>query len=290
MADKRLTRRGFLQGSALAAAGAAGALSPWAARAAEGPDQPTGEFRLRHVLASSLYASASLAEVVPQVRRAGCEALDVWPPGWVPHRKQLDEMGVEAFAELLKKHDARLAYTSRYDRGQDIAAEVPIVKKLGGTAVVTGTIPADEAAFRGFLERLKAPLAAAEEHGITLAIENHGASPDAIRAFAAAAPQRIGVMLAPYHLPQDPAMIADLIRALGRRMTAIYLWQKGAGTQQLPGVGKLDFAPILAALKKIGYEGWCEIFMHGKVADTAEGVTEAVVRARQYIEGCLAKA
>jgi sugar phosphate isomerase/epimerase len=285
MAHSRLTRRAFLRRGAAGAA-----LAPLAAHAlAETPAPPAGPFRLRHVLASSLYISATLAEVVPEVRRAGMDALDIWPPKWVPHRKQLDDMGIEAFAELLKKHGARLAYTSRYDIGQNIAAEVPIVKKLGGTAVVTGTIPADEAAIPALLERLKAPLAAAEEHGITLAIENHGASPDTIRAFAAAAPPRVGIMLAPYHLPQDPAMIADLIKALGRRLTSIYLWQKGPGTQQLPGVGKLDFTPILAALKAIRYEGWCEIFMHGKVADTVEGVTQTVVRAREYIEGCLAK-
>jgi sugar phosphate isomerase/epimerase len=281
-----LTRRDFLRRGAAGAA-----LAPLAAHAlAETPAAPAGEFRLRHVLASSLYLSAPLAEVVPEVRRARLDALDVWPARWVPHRKQLDELGHEAFAELLKKHEARLAYTTRYDLGLNIAGEVPVVKKLGGTAVVTGFLPPDRKAIPDFLERLKPAVAAAEEHGVTLAIENHGASAEAIRAFADAAPERVGVMLAPHHLPHDPKAIGDLVRALGRRMASIYLWQKGPGTAQLPGVGKLDFVPIVAALKETRYEGWCEIFMHGKVADTVEAVTETVVRARRYIEECLAKA
>jgi sugar phosphate isomerase/epimerase len=31
---------------------------------------------------------------------------------------------------------------------------------------------------------------------------------------------------------------------------------------QLPGRGEMDFVPIVAALKKINYSGWTEVFMH----------------------------
>jgi sugar phosphate isomerase/epimerase len=58
---------------------------------------------------------------------------------------------------------------------------------------------------------------------------------------------------------------------------------------QLPGRGKLDFAPLIAALAKINYTGFTEVFMHPTprgipiCATTAE-VTAEVVRAREYLE------
>ena len=59
---------------------------------------------------------------------------------------------------------------------------------------------------------------------------------------------------------------------------------------QLPGRGSLDFAPVLAVLKRIGYAGWTEIFMHPvprgiPILDTAGEVTAEVNRARRYLEG-----
>ena len=57
----------------------------------------------------------------------------------------------------------------------------------------------------------------------------------------------------------------------------------------MPGRGTLDFAPILAALKKIDYSGWTEIFMHPvprgiPIMDSLEGVTDEIDRARHYLD------
>ena len=60
----------------------------------------------------------------------------------------------------------------------------------------------------------------------------------------------------------------------------------------MPGRGKLDFKPILAAMKEINYRGWTEIFMHPvprgiPIMPTLEEVTAEINRARAYLEGCL---
>ena len=62
---------------------------------------------------------------------------------------------------------------------------------------------------------------------------------------------------------------------------------------QLPGRGPMDFTPLMAALRKINYTGWTEIFMHPvprgiPILDSVETVTEEINRARNYLEGCLA--
>jgi len=69
------------------------------------------------------------------------------------------------------------------------------------------------------------------------------------------------------------------------------LWPERHANQreQMPGRGPLDFRPLLAALRKIGYQGWTEIFMHPvprgiPILDTLAEVTEEVNRARECLE------
>ncbi len=61
---------------------------------------------------------------------------------------------------------------------------------------------------------------------------------------------------------------------------------------QMPGRGKLDFVPIVGALKKINYNGWTSIFMHPvprgiPILPTAREVTAEINRSRLYLEDCL---
>jgi hypothetical protein len=87
-------------------------------------------------------------------------------------------------------------------------------------------------------------------------------------------------------------------------MVHFYAWQHGMGCHkklpkeqellQLPGRGKLDFTPIVSALKAVGYNGWTEIFMHPvprgiPILPTARQVTDQINRSRKYLEACLKK-
>ena len=114
--------------------------------------------------------------------------------------------------------------------------------------------------------------------------------------------RHLAIAFAPYHLPQDAKLLAELIRALGNCVAMFYAWQHGKGSKeklpkdqellQMPGRGPLDFAPLLDALRTIRYTGRTAIFMHPFprgvpiLATTAE-VTEEVNRARRYLEQCL---
>ena len=68
---------------------------------------------------------------------------------------------------------------------------------------------------------------------------------------------------------------------------------KAQEMKQLPGYGELDFQPMVAALKNIGYGRRTSIFMHPvprgiPILPTAAEVTAAVNRSREYLDACLA--
>ncbi|MGQ9573798.1 MAG: sugar phosphate isomerase/epimerase family protein [Thermoguttaceae bacterium] len=269
-------------------------------------------FRLRYVLASSLYGRTRLEEILPEVRKTGAESIDLWPEGHANQREQVEAMGHDRFAELLEKHGVRLGMITRYDLGPlGLQEEMKVLRRLGGTLIVTGSRagkecsgPECKAAVAEFLEKLKPHVAAAEKLGVTIGIENHAhaliATPDSLRYFAElAGSPHLGIALAPYHLPQDPKLLAGLIEDLGPKLVHFYAWQYGRGCisrlpkeqelEQMPGRGPLDFRPLLAALKKMDYRGFMEIFMHPvprgiPILGTTAAVTEEVHRARRYLE------
>ena len=170
-----------------------------------------------------------------------------------------------------------------------------------------------KAEVKNFAELMKPHLEAAEAAGVTIAIENHSSNlintPDSLKWLAELVPSpHLGIALAPYHLESlgvDAAGHAALIKTLGNRIAMFYAWQHGMGCSkklpkeqellQMPGRGKLDFTPILGALKAIRFTGVTSIFMHPvprgiPILDTAAQCTTEINRARSYLEKCLAKA
>ena len=73
---------------------------------------------------------------------------------------------------------------------------------------------------------------------------------------------------------------------------------KGAASvqkKQMPGVGPLDFKPMLAALKRHRFAGWTSIFMHPTprgtpLHPTAPEVSAQINRSRAYLERTMADA
>jgi sugar phosphate isomerase/epimerase len=296
---------------------AAAALTSSAQLAADAQPTPEQAYRFRYVLASALYGTFPLADILPEVAKTGADAIDIW---CLPHgdqREQIDKMGVDAFAELLQKHNVKLGVFTRYPLGPfKLGDELKLARKLGGKMVLCGSggpkdLAGAEAAreIRVFLEKMKPHIAAAEELGVTIAIENHGSSllshPDSLRAFAdqnrSAA---IGVAFAPHHLHAWADQIPQLIEDLGRQIVFFYAQEHGRGSKvklpkeqelmQLPGFGGgLDYKPVAAALRKIRFAGPVEIFMHPvprgvPILPTIPEITAAVNKSRAYLDACLA--
>ncbi len=280
-----LGRRAFCR-TALAAAA-----SPLASAANAG-------FQLRHITASAMYGKLPVATVLEHVPKTGADHVDIWRRPHANQREQVEKMGRERFRRLLGKHDVSMGMATLWDDRVD--EEIRFVHAMGGDQVVTGFVP--EEAPERWVERMKPRIDLAASREVRLSIENHGADLDAIRRFAEAVPEAVGVALAPYHLPQDAAQLAKLIEDLGPKLFLFYAWQHGKGCMekmptedlllQMPGRGPLDFTPLVAALKTIGYRGWTEIFMHPvprgvPILPTAERVTAEINRARRHLEACL---
>jgi len=295
-----LTRREFHAAIGMSLAAACGPRA-WA-------DEASG-FRLSYILASPMYGTAPLAEVLPEVKKTGATHIDIWPRPHADQREQAAEMGLERFADLLREHDVGLGMITRYDLGPfGLQDEMRILKQLGGRVIVTGARNADGATLRervkAFVDQLRPHVELAEELGVAIGIENHANSlihePDSLRYFAEFAPSKhLGIALAPYHLPQDESLIAGLIGELGEHLVHFQAWQHGQGCMtklpkeqellQMPGRGPLDFAPLLQALKRIDYRGFTEIFMHPvprgiPILETTAAVTQEINRARAYLE------
>lgn len=309
--QQNMTRRRFHQLAAGASASVALSANTLA-------DEPTKQkFKLKYIVGSSMYGYQKLADIVPEVNKTAATAIDIWPKVQGNQREQLSEMGEEKFVELLEKNNVKLGCITQYPLGPfGLQKEMRVAQRLGCRMMVTGGqgpkgLKGKElkAAVAKFVERLKPHLAVAEETGVTIAIENHANniidSPDSLRYLNDLRPSKtLGIALAPYHLPQDEALLAKLIEELGNSISMFYAWQHGHGCTtklpkdeellQLPGRGELDFTPIVAALKNIQYSGWTEIIMHPvprgiPILETTAEVTSEIKRARKYINTCLAK-
>lgn len=274
-------------------------------------------FRLKYLLGSCLYGYQYVGEIFPEVRKTGAAAIDIWPKVHGNQREQLGDLGEDKFAAMLKQHDISLGCITQYTLGPfGLQEEMRLAQRFGCRVIVTGGQGPSglkgaelKAAVADFLEKMKPHLAVAEETGVTIAIENHGKnlieSADSLKWLAELRPSKhLAIALAPYHLPQDAQRLGKLIDALGDSIAVFYAWQHGMGCHQrlpkeqellqLPGRGDLDFGPLLAALKRISYAGWTEIFMHPvprgiPILETAAEITHEINRAREYLEGRLSK-
>lgn len=278
------------------------------------------DFTPRYVLASALFGDMSVDTVLAEVKKAGCESVDIWRKIHATQREQIEEMGDDAFQKLLKKHGVGLSVSTCYPLGafqQD--DEMRWVKKNGGTMTVSGSGNMGEKDPKGaeakkqvqaFFEKLKPHYELAEELGVTMAIENHAnamlSHPDSIRYFAELNPSKnVGIAFAPHHLAEHVDLIPTLIREIGNaQMPFIYFQEHHPSTKttmpkeeelkQLPGRGSLDYVPILQAMKEIQFSGLAEIFMHPTprgvpILPSAAEITTVISESRTYLDQCLTK-
>ncbi len=306
----KITRRSFC---ATTAAITAGALSPFVAQNTQ--IDAANRFQLKYILGSCMYGYTKLEEILPEVKKIGACAIDIWPKVHGDQREQVEEMGEEKFQELLQKNGVALGCITQYKLGPfGLQKEMRFAQKFGcQTMVCGGKGPKNlkgkelKAAVAKFMEQMKPHLAVAEETGVTIAIENHANnlidSPDSLKWLNELRPSKnLGIAFAPYHLPQDEKLLSELIETLGDSLAMFYCWQHGMGCMkklpkeqellQMPGRGSLDFKPLLNSLKKINYDGWTEIFMHPvprgiPILETTQAVTAEINRSRKYLEELL---
>lgn len=297
-----MNRRHFIQSLvALAAAPAYAADTAW---------------KLNYMLASSMYGNLSLAEILPEVKKTGATGIELWPKKHGTQREELDAIGHEKFAAMLKEAGVSFGGTTRYDLGPfKLTEEISVVNKLGGNFIVTGgagdyKVSPEQLKLnvKDFVEKMKPHAEQAAKNGVVIAIENHINNlidtPDSLLWLADYARDvaGLGIALAPYHLPQDTSQLSSLIRHCDRKLTLFYAWEHGLGCmkpmpkaeelQQMPGRGPLDWKPLLMALREIKFTGPTEIFMHPTprgipILPTAAETTAEILRAKQHLDSLI---
>ena len=311
MQPSLLTRRLFGATSAVAVGSA---LVPRALTDAAEPEP----FKLKYILGSCMYGYQYVGEILPEVRKTGATAIDIWPKGHGNQREQLNDLGEDKFSEMLKRHEITLGCITQYKLGPfALQDEMRLAQRFGCQTIVTGGRGAVglkgtalKAAVQDFIEKMKPHLELAEETGVTIAVENHGnnliESPDSLKWLAELRPSKhLAIAFAPYHLPQDVGMLGRLLETLGDSIAVFYAWQHGMGCHeklpkeqellQMPGRGDLDFGPLIGALKRMNYSGWTEVFMHPvprgvPILETAAAVTAEINRSCDYLNEFLSNA
>ncbi|EAQ82707.1 sugar phosphate isomerase/epimerase family protein [Blastopirellula marina] len=295
---------------------AAGALSAgWAGASSAKPTSDS--FQLNYMLPSCMYGYAKLEEILPEAQKIGAAQIDVWPKVHGDQREQIDALGADKFADLLKQNHVQLGCITQYKLGPfGLQDEMRLAQRFGCQLMVTGGAGPRglkgaelKKAVAGFVEKMKPHLEVAEETGVTIAIENHAnnliESPDSLRWLLELRPSKhLAIAFAPYHLPQDEKLLAQLIHELAEGMQMFYAWQHGDGAHdplpterqllQMPGRGPLDFQPLVAALASIQYQGWTEVFMHPvprgvPILPTVSETTAEIARGRNYLDQIVAQ-
>lgn len=180
-------------------------------------------FQFNYILSSSMYGMLPLTAIVPNVQKIGAYTIDIWPRVHGRQREQMEEIGHDKFAALLKQHKVQLGCITRYDlRPFKLQSEMKVCAKLDGNLLVCGGsgpkgLKGSElkTTVRTFAEKMRPHIASAKAAGIILGIENHGSNlintPDSLKWLVEFAPSKnIGIALAPYHLETLGQSAADL--------------------------------------------------------------------------------
>ena len=276
------------------------------------------QLKIRYVLSSAMYGEMKLDDILPEVSKAGCEAIDIWCKVHGNQREQISEMGYARAKDLFDKYKVKPAVFTRYPLGPfGLQNEIKTISQFFDSEIIvcgtTGSpeLKGEEAkkAVQIFLEKMKPHLAIAEERGVKIAVENHSSQflyhPDALRYFAEFNKSaHLGVAFAPHHLHKFADDIPNLIRDLGsQNIPFMYFQEHSVGMlkkspkkiemQQMPGFGgALNYKNILTALKEIKYKGYCEIFMHPvprgiPILPEKSQVTNAIIKSKNYIDSLM---
>lgn len=177
-------------------------------------------------------------------------------------------------------------------------ARVDYAAKVGAPMVI---FCADRGPYDTFVRSIEPVVTRAESLGVRLAIENHIDRPiDTIEAMERLVRDlqspAVGFTIAPPHLVANGESAADAIRRLGPRVFGFYLWdlgkryerahaiEFGPGEEQVPGQGQLDFTPMVAALREVGYAGSLNIALHGMEGWPLQRIVSQLAAAKSFGE------
>ena len=179
--------------------------------------------------------------------------------------------------------------TSRGDLGKTVAfagaagSELVVVCLGGPRAGMSGRDIAQVAAAVAELGR------EASDAGVNLTVHNHYDSPlmhrDDFDIFYGACPEgTVGLTLDTAHAFKSGIRdVAEIVRSFAPLIDNFHLKDFAAGDSRVLGQGEIDFAPIFAAIKAVGYDGWVSTD-----EESGADLKQAMAHCLAFMKGALA--
>ena len=262
---------------------------------------------LKLAFSTNAYLNFPFAEAARRIAALGYTGLELmadvphaWPAYLLPEQKQairdalrasnLEISNVNAFM-MHAIDDPRQKYwypswiepdaNYRNARINHTRRALTLAKELGAKCITTepgGPVPPGESWAKNldlFVEMIKPVAEHAEKEGVLLLVEPE---PELLIETADQFLEFIGRIDSPavglnfdighsYCVSDDPA---PTIRKLAKYIRHVHLEDIAATRvhqHMVPGEGAIDFAPVLAALREIGYEGWVTVELYPYISD-----------------------
>jgi sugar phosphate isomerase/epimerase len=281
---ENVSRRRFLQGGALAAAGASIPRSSLALA----PSQETGRpcpFQLGIATYTfRAFPRDKMIGFLKQLNINQINAKDV--KDHLPSDPQQEEAALRDYgAADIKLHAAGAIYF-RKDEDEDIRAKFEYCKRAGIGVIVAGD-PTPETLPR--VEKF------VKQYDIRIAIHNHGPedpvwpSPLDILKLVKNLDPRIGCCIDVGHTVRAGTDVVEAINAVGPRLFNVHIKDladfKAKESQVAVGRGLMPVREIFAALAKIGYKGFVDLEYEIHEDDPMPGVIESIAYMRGVLKG-----
>jgi sugar phosphate isomerase/epimerase len=281
---ENVSRRRFLQGSALAAAEASIPRSSLALA----PSQETGRpcpFQLGIATYTfRAFPRDKMIGFLKQLNINQINAKDV--KDHLPSDPQQEEAALRDYgAADIKLHAAGAIYF-RKDEDEDIRAKFEYCKRAGIGVIVAGD-PTPETLPR--VEKF------VKQYDIRIAIHNHGPedpvwpSPLDILKLVKNLDPRIGCCIDVGHTVRAGTDVVEAINAVGPRLFNVHIKDladfKAKESQVAVGRGLMPVREIFAALAKIGYKGFVDLEYEIHEDDPMPGVIESIAYMRGVLKG-----
>jgi sugar phosphate isomerase/epimerase len=281
---KQISRRSFVQSSALAAACAVSGAAPAIAEAVPASGKPSP---IKLGLASYTFRNFSRAQLIGFMKQLNVTDLNCKD---VKDHLPMDPAGeAQALADYaaagIKLHAAGAIYFPKNDEA-DIRSKFEYVKRAGIPVIVAGD-PTPESL--QWIERF------VKEYDIRIAIHNHGPedkffpSPFDVLKVVKDMDPRIGLCIDIGHAARANTNLVDAIHATGPRLYDLHVKDltsfKDKASQVPVGEGILPFREIFQALIEIHYQGFVDLEYEVHADDPMPGVIESFAFMRGVLDG-----
>jgi sugar phosphate isomerase/epimerase len=281
---KEISRRTFLQSSALVAAFGAAGVSPAAAEAVPASDRPSP---IKLGLASYTFRDFTRAQLIGFMKELHVSDLNCKD---VKDHLPMDPAAeAQALADYkaagIKLHAAGAIYFPKNDE-QDIRSKFEYCKRAGIGVIVAGD-PTPESL--KWIERF------VKEYDIRIAIHNHGPedkffpSPFDVLKVVKDMDPRIGLCIDVGHAARANANLVEAIHATGSRLYDMHvkdLTSFSSKESQVPvGEGILPFREMFQTLIEINYQGFVDLEYEIHADDPMPGVIESFAYMRGVLDG-----